>query len=91
MEETVVQAIRAVHAPNTSIQQRQKAGNYLEQFKNDPQACPKSISLFAACPRDDITMQHFFLHCIEHAIKNQWNGWDQEKKKLDKNEYINFC
>ena len=44
MEETVVQAIRAVHAPNTSIQQRQKAGNYLEQFKNDPQACPKSIS-----------------------------------------------
>ena len=33
MEETVVQAIRAVHAPNTSIQQRQKAGNYLEQIK----------------------------------------------------------
>ena len=91
MEETVVQAIRAVHAPNTSIQQRQKAGNYLEQFKNDPQACPKSISLFAACPRDDITMQHFFLHCIEHAIKNQWNGWDQEKKNWIKTNILTFA
>ena len=36
-------------------------------------------------------MQHFFLHCIEHAIKNQWNGWDQEKKNWIKTNILTFA
>ena len=62
----VLEALRAVHAPNTLDTIRQQANQFLEDFKNTQVpivVIQTSLSLLSA-PDADVRVRHFGLHCF---------------------------
>ena len=89
--QTILQALRAVHAASTSHEDRARAGQYLESFKSSPSGADAAVVFFEKSSCEDVELRHFCLHSINDALKSQWNTWQQNRKDLLKRKIFSFA
>ena len=89
--QTILQALRAVHAVSTSHEDRARAGQYLESFKSSPSGADAAVVFFEKSSCEDVELRHFCLHSINDALKSQWNTWQQNRKDLLKRKIFSFA
>ena len=93
IQQSVTNALLAVHAPNTPHDIRAQAGQFLEQFKQRHDCTHLSLELFfrtTASP-DTTPLRHFALHAIEASFKQQWYNWDKTTQENIKNAVVEIA
>jgi exportin-5 len=80
----IEQALRLVHDPASSNDNRRDAQAYLETVKENPEA-PLHGYRLASDKTQGSVVRHFALSILEHAIRYQWASYSEEQAEALRN------